>query len=57
MQVELSSQELEVIINALNYAKGEWAMLGDDVLSDWSDRAEALEARLTSEPAQAASGG
>lgn len=44
--INLSKRELFVVINALNYAKNEWAMVNDEELTKLSDEAEKLEARL-----------
>jgi hypothetical protein len=46
MVIELTTDELEVVINALNYAKNEWALVGDEELSYLSDQAEELESWL-----------
>lgn len=46
MEVSLTERELDVIINALNYASGEWANCDDEELTAMSDDADALEARL-----------
>ena len=46
MQINLSERELYVIVNALNYASGEWANCDDVELARLSDDADELEARL-----------
>lgn len=46
MIIDLNEREVFVIINALNYAKEEWATCGDDEMTAMSDDAENLEARL-----------
>jgi len=46
MVIELTTEELEIVINALNYAKNEWALVSDEELNYLSDQAEELEAWL-----------
>lgn len=46
MTITLTERETDVIVNALNYAKGEWATCNDQELTALSDDADALEARL-----------
>lgn len=46
LTINFSERELDVVINALNYAKGEWATCDDEELTRLSDDADDLEARL-----------
>ncbi len=50
MHIELTDKDLNVIINALNFAKNEWALIDDDEeLSALADQADSLEMRLKNE--------
>lgn len=46
MTIDLNERELDVIINALNYAKDVWATCDDEELAKLSDDAASLETRL-----------
>jgi hypothetical protein len=46
MVVELTTEELKVVINALNFARNEWAIVNDDELNYLADQAEELETWL-----------
>ena len=58
MTIDLSEREVFVIVNALNYAKNEWAMFDgdmidrDDELLALADDADKLEVRLQQEQQQ-----
>jgi len=48
--LDLSDRDFEVLINALNYAKYEWAMIEDDAESErLAQDADDLEMRLKQE--------
>lgn len=45
-QVELNEHELYIIINALNYAKGEWEIINDEELTKLAEDADKLEKKI-----------